>query len=170
MQKFSISFMVVIFCLGIFFPSSTLANNVLTPNNIHEDTINFPLLTFSSTSGYDVIKISAQPSEGFEWPFYLGIPSTLSTNTKLLVCPNNTGTGDDDPQVHDDSAYQQALSKKSTSIFLTTPVLVPTFPRPYTNWQVLLIVSLYGLKFSDYFELIKNFQFILCKEVVALLP
>jgi len=33
-----------------------------------------------------------------------------------------------------------------------------------------LIVSLYGLKFSDYFELIKNFQFILCKEVVALLP
>lgn len=90
----------------------------------------------SSTAVYNVIKIQAQPSKGFDWPFYLGIPSTLPKSTKLLVCPNNTGTSDDDPQVHDDSAYQQALFIEDLSISLNTPVLVPTFPRPSTNWQI----------------------------------
>jgi len=81
-------------------------------------------------------KIPASPGDGFQWPYYLVVPDTYHSYPVLFVEPNNTGRGDDDPAVHDDAARSLAESYELLAAELGGPILVPTFPRPYTNWQV----------------------------------
>jgi dienelactone hydrolase len=78
------------------------------------------------------------PAPGFEWPYYLYTPASLlpAKSTRLLVLPNNTGTGSDDQAVHDAAAKRLAEIWANRAELLSTPVLVPTFPRPYTHWEV----------------------------------
>jgi len=84
---------------------------------------------------FGISKVEANPAKGFYWPYYLNIPNSARSTT-LLVQPNNTGYGDDDPAVHDEAARQQAEWSTHYAQELRSPLLVPTFPRPYTNWQV----------------------------------
>ena len=85
-----------------------------------------------------VYRIEADPGKGFNFAYYLFIPEDIYDNpgTHLMVGPNNTGTQHDDPQVHDESAYNQAANSWKTIIAneLGTPMLVPTFPRPRDDW------------------------------------
>jgi Bacterial Ig-like domain len=79
---------------------------------------------------YDLTKVPATPSEGFEWPYYLSIPKALSKHTILLVEPNNTGTWSDDQAVHDAAALSLVKWRSDFAVKLDVPLLVPTFPRP----------------------------------------
>jgi len=95
-----------------------------------------PQTVFSFTTNvsdeYELIKISASPEKGFEWPYYLSIPKTLSRNTTLLVEPNNTGRSSDDLNYHDTAALTLIKWRSDFAVRLGVPLLVPTFPRPLT--------------------------------------
>lgn len=90
----------------------------------------FSFFTNAEEYDYELIKVQAAPSEGFEWPFYLSIPKALSKNSVLLVEPNNTGTWSDDQSVHDTAALNLVKQRSDFAIRLDVPLLVPTFPRP----------------------------------------
>ena len=90
----------------------------------------------SDSDPYNLIKISANQGSGFFWPYYLSIPSTVGNSSTLLVIPNNTGTADDDPAVHDAAARQYAIDWSGFAGNLKSPLLIPTFPRPFTEWWI----------------------------------
>ncbi len=83
-----------------------------------------------------ISKIPANPQKGFQWPYYLYIPATITRPTILLVEPNNTGTVNDDVSVHDQAAFDELNKWRLRGDILGSPYLIPTFPRPETNWQV----------------------------------
>ena len=89
-------------------------------------------------SGDDILQVEAQASEGFNFPYYLFIPSGIDKDRQIhmLVEPNNSGMVSDDLEVH--RAKALALVKRShanrMAKRLGVPLLVPTFPRPRTNW------------------------------------
>ena len=57
------------------------------------------LASFSQTQAGTTYFIEATPADGFHWPYYLYVPSSVSSN-KILVISNNTGFRDDDLNVH----------------------------------------------------------------------
>ena len=86
-----------------------------------------------------LLKIAANPAKGFNFPYYLFIPHTISAagNVHILVEMNNTGTVSDDLAVHDQKAkslversYANQIARK-----LEVPLLVPVFPRPREQWR-----------------------------------
>jgi hypothetical protein len=90
-------------------------------------------------SGNDLVKIDAQPGQGFNFPYYLFIPESVDREkaVHLFVEPNNTGTGSDDFEVHRKKAeslaegsYANRMAKR-----LKVPLLVPVFPRSRSNWR-----------------------------------
>jgi hypothetical protein len=88
--------------------------------------------SFTTVYNYELIKTPAAPSKGFDWPYYLSIPTTLSRQTTLLVEPNNTGTWSDDWAIHDAAALSLVRWRSDFAAKLDAPLLVPTFPRPKT--------------------------------------
>ncbi len=86
----------------------------------------------------ELIRVDANPAAGFHWPYFLFVPAGVRDQPYLLVEPNNTGTGDDDPDVHESSARVLASSRYPTTMAreLRIPLLVPTFPRPRTDWHI----------------------------------
>ncbi len=85
--------------------------------------------------------IEAKPDQGFHHDYLLYIPSSfdIDEDTYLLVEPNNTGKPDDDIEIHRESAEFLA-SKSSVGHWvardLGTPVLMPIFPRPMSDWRM----------------------------------
>jgi len=78
-------------------------------------------------------KYEADSAKGFQWPYYLYVPSTIESS-HILVITNNTGYTSDDFSVHDQAAQSLVNWKKSLAKYLGCPLLVPVFPRPY-NYQ-----------------------------------
>ncbi len=89
--------------------------------------------------GNDLIRIEADTERGFNFPFFLFVPEGLSGQQRhfLYVETNNTGTTSDDPNVHLDKARRLITGSYPNQIArrLHCPLLVPTFPRPRSNWQ-----------------------------------
>ncbi len=85
-----------------------------------------------------VTKIPANPQKGFQWPYYLYVPAVTRKPTVLLVEPNNSATPTADSSVDDNLAASLIDSHKNRADDLGSPFLVPTFPRPAANWQVLI--------------------------------
>ena len=91
-----------------------------------------------------LIKVESNPEKGFYWDYYLFVPEMIISEKEelyLLVGPNNTSTGSDSMSVHDESAYQEATNSQDSfqnmvSRGLEVPLLVPVFPRPYSEWWV----------------------------------
>jgi pimeloyl-ACP methyl ester carboxylesterase len=83
-----------------------------------------------------LVQVPADPGKGFNWPYYLYTPATIKRPAILMVEPNNTGYTSDDQNVHDRAAASLINSKKPWADDLGAPYLVPTFPRPATNWKV----------------------------------
>lgn len=87
---------------------------------------------------FRVIKVPAMPEKGFNYPYYLTLPSSsfkqenLGKKRYLLVEPNNGGYVSDDLTKHDKDAYELAYSYNSHGLAeeLWLPRLVPAFPRP----------------------------------------
>lgn len=90
----------------------------------------------------NVIKIEADASRGFTYPYYLYVPGALreekaQTGThNLLVVPNNTGKIDDDLNVHEKNVRQKMGQVEMAFGKLNVPVLMPVFPRPKTDWKI----------------------------------
>ena len=101
----------------------------------------FPLLIFGcGVEEKTFITIEADPDKGFHWAYYLFIPSMSVPENQgvyLLVSSSNT-TGNDDLQVHDDGAYYDVSRgwKSKVARKLCVPLLVPVFPRPYSQWWI----------------------------------
>lgn len=89
-------------------------------------------------AGDDIFQIEAQEEKGFNFPYYLFIPSGMDKNKPIymLVESNNSGTTSDDLDVHRVKAFRLAENSHATRMAsrLGVPLLVPTFPRPRTNW------------------------------------
>ncbi|UCD50649.1 MAG: hypothetical protein JSW27_24380, partial [Phycisphaerales bacterium] len=87
-----------------------------------------------------LVKIAADPDQGFHFPYYLFISRTVDPNgsSRLLVEMNNTGTGSDDLAVHDRKAKHLAERSYANRIArkLNVPLLVAVFPRPREQWQI----------------------------------
>lgn len=86
-----------------------------------------------------IVKVAAKPESGFNFPYYLFIPGTLSgaKETFLYVQPNNSGVTTDDYSVQDKDARRQAEKSHSNRLArrLNVPLLVPVFPRPQKDWR-----------------------------------
>lgn len=92
-----------------------------------------------------IIKVSAKPDKGFNYPYYLLIPKGTFSNTGskyLVVEPNNTGKVSDYLKVHDiavkihlhDYGYiTGGAGGYQVATELKMPLLVPVFPRPTTE-------------------------------------
>lgn len=78
----------------------------------------------------------AAASRGFSWPYYLWVPDGLSPGATLLVEPNNTGTASDWHGRHDAAARDLLRWRSTFAADLGTPLLVPTFPRPRSQWWI----------------------------------
>lgn len=85
------------------------------------------------------IEVEAAPGRGFHWPYRLYVPAALISGApaRLWVRPNNTGVGaHDDFAVHDaDAAALLAVSRWEAEA-LAAVVLVPSFPRPRSQWRL----------------------------------
>ncbi len=99
------------------------------------------LQAYSQTPA-EIIKIDAQPTKGFSYPYYLYVPKTFRDLVELhkiqsfLVIPNNTGKNDDDLGVHDAYVKRQ-MERNSTLVSkLEVAILMPVFPRPKSDWKI----------------------------------
>lgn len=86
----------------------------------------------------EIIRVEADAQKGFQWPYFLSVPKNPVKPAFLLVEPNNMGRSSDDPKVHEDDARAIIGVRISDSDFkkLGSPILVPAFPRPKTNWKL----------------------------------
>jgi hypothetical protein len=75
-------------------------------------------------------RVEANPARGFYWPYFLMVPPRLDPPHTLLVEPNNTGTWNDDPWVHETAARNLVRARSGFAVNLGCPLLVPVFPRP----------------------------------------
>jgi dienelactone hydrolase len=85
----------------------------------------------------DVQLISADPEQGFQWPYLLFVPANLAdashpTKARLMVVPNNTGHTSDDPLVHLISALHEEYWR-TMATGLNAVLLIPVFPRPASD-------------------------------------
>jgi hypothetical protein len=88
-----------------------------------------------------LIRIEAQPANGFHFPCLLYLPAACSPlfRVTLLVEPNNTGFGSDTFAVHEAAAVTQAMHGPLGHYLaeqLRMPLLVPIFPRPEKEWHI----------------------------------
>jgi len=82
----------------------------------------------------NLVRISAKPSKGFNFPYYLYIPSGAFTNkdTMHLLVEGNNGYASDSFIIHDTSAKDIITNKNGLKYYadsLNVPSLVPIFPR-----------------------------------------
>lgn len=93
--------------------------------------INHDTLTFKNSL---IFEINANSNLGYNYPYLLYIPNNLnkSTELRILVEPNNTGTSSDSFELHLNKAIQ-LISKAYPRMIadsLRIPLLIPVFPRP----------------------------------------
>ncbi|MGB7540202.1 MAG: hypothetical protein WBM17_16800, partial [Anaerolineales bacterium] len=86
-------------------------------------------------------KTAPAADAAFRWPYYLYTPTWLEDNRilgrpiHLLVLPNNTGVASDDPAVDDQAAGTMVFPFQLIFGDMDVTILIPTFPRPATEWQ-----------------------------------
>ena len=105
----------------------------------------FSLITLASCSrGTDkhLIEVNADSRKGFNFPYLLYIPETISDKEelKLIVEPNNSGFANDKLSEHLEKARRTAsidfYAGNYISRRLGYPLLVPVFPRPVSEWKI----------------------------------
>jgi dienelactone hydrolase len=109
----------------------------------------FVLLAFSISLAQNVgniqneaVKIEAQPTKGFTYPYYLYVPKSMRQITlrkqthMILVIPNNAGKTSDDFAVHEADVKRKIKNNAEVADLLGVALLMPVFPRPATDWQI----------------------------------
>ena len=90
----------------------------------------------------ELIFAEANPSEGFNFPYFLFIPQGTSVEKELILIvePNNSGFADDDFERHIEKAKRTASHDFYIGNFvareLKIPLLVPVFPRAKNEWKI----------------------------------
>lgn len=92
----------------------------------------------------DVTRIEANPAKGFSYAYYLYLPESFkSAENKeklrtLLVIPNNSGKINDDIAFHDADVKRKisGIGPFMTTGGVSTPLLMPVFPRPATEHRL----------------------------------
>jgi predicted esterase len=74
--------------------------------------------------------VDADPKRGFNFAFFLYIPTMAEKNPSLLVIPNNSGSSKLSYDSQINHARREALSWSSMAKKTSSILLVPTFPRP----------------------------------------
>ena len=85
-----------------------------------------------------IIEVKADPKKGFSFPFFLNIPASIDSNY-LVVETNNTGAVSDDFNIHYQSAKKAIVGNAVGPWIaknLKSPILIPAFPRPKTDWEI----------------------------------
>ncbi len=86
-----------------------------------------------------LVHVAADTQKGFNFPYYLFIPKSVDREKgiHMLVETNNTGKCSDDFDVHDQRARSLVDHSHANKIArrLNVPLLVPTFPRPGSQWR-----------------------------------
>lgn len=96
----------------------------------------------SETEKGQIIFTQANPSQGFNFPYFLYIPDGMSSEKELvlIVEPNNSGFVDDDLTKHTEKAKRTASLDFYLGNYvaqkLKIPLLVPVFPRPESEWKL----------------------------------
>jgi pimeloyl-ACP methyl ester carboxylesterase len=95
----------------------------------------------TQTSSSPIVKVEAEPSKGFQWPYYLFVPPAVRADKSqivrtLLVLPNNTGRPDDDFSVHQRTALGNLMGSMPIASQMGVVLLRPVFPRPKSDWRV----------------------------------
>ena len=84
-------------------------------------------------------EVAAAPDKGFNYPYFLHIPADVEREgaVHILVETNNTGATSDDVDFHRRKAKRFAADSYAFNFArsLKVPLLVPTFPRPKSQWQ-----------------------------------
>ena len=89
-----------------------------------------------------LIRTEANPSEGFNFPYFLFIPDSANVEKELvlIVEPNNSGFVSDDINEHEEKAIRTATKDYYAGNYvsqnLKIPLLVPVFPRPKNEWKI----------------------------------
>jgi hypothetical protein len=90
----------------------------------------------------NLTRVTPQENSDFYWPYYLYVPNRVEQQARsgkvihLLVLPNNTGTTDDNLNVHNRAALSTTFLGQTMFKDLDVVFLVPVFPRPEENWRV----------------------------------
>ena len=86
--------------------------------------------------------VSGSSEKGFNYPYYLFLPDSISTDSKsvLIVEPNNSGFASDAFNEHIEKAERIASLEYYGGNYiartLNYPLLVPVFPRPKEEWKI----------------------------------
>jgi hypothetical protein len=87
-----------------------------------------------------ILIIEANPGSGFWFPYYLMIPDSVDRTATQYILIETTNTGGNDTfSYHERNAYLQTRERSMSSQLsrdLRIPLLVPVFPRPYTDWHL----------------------------------
>ncbi len=89
----------------------------------------------------EVVKVSPSEKSNFFWDYFIYVPRSLSESTNesqkkhFLVVPNNTGTSDDNIEVHNEYAKKDIAKFIKLAEQLKVVLLEPVFPRPKTKEQ-----------------------------------
>jgi hypothetical protein len=101
--------------------------------------------TVEVPEGTGKVKVPANPSAGFSWPYYLYTPANVKLPAVLMVEPNNTGTVSDDPAIHDaaasgllDAGNYRADDQECPISFRPLPGRPRTPPCTRTPWTAKL--------------------------------
>jgi dienelactone hydrolase len=105
-----------------------------------------PCISLAQTVGNistESVKIEAQPTKGFAYPYYLYVPKAMREEAKaakkahaILVIPNNAGKTSDDFNVHEADVKRKIKNNSEIADRLKVALLMPVFPRPQTHWQI----------------------------------
>lgn len=98
------------------------------------------LITSHDDESGEIIEVKANNELGFSTNYYLYIPTGVNKDkvNYILVEPNNTGTTNDNHQVHEDDVIEKVNGGLSRQIAneLKVPLLVPVFDRLESNWEM----------------------------------
>jgi pimeloyl-ACP methyl ester carboxylesterase len=111
------------------------------------------VLRFTTRFQRPPIRVAANPSKGFHWPYHLVLPAQVESPPTLLVEPNNTGIMSDDFQVHEESAKDLLSLRLPFAEDLGSPLLIPVFPLPaYQLYGGMYVHALDRYSLSNDFE------------------
>lgn len=85
--------------------------------------------------GIETTLVEADPDAGFNYPYYVYAPSIVEpeADRPILVEPANSGTTDDDIEVHKEAGKELVSFQNELADRIDVPFVVPVFLRPETE-------------------------------------
>ena len=97
---------------------------------------------FKESPKGELIFTEANPSEGFNYPYFLFIPEGTPIDKELVIIvePNISGFVDDNLKKHIEKAKRTATKDFYIGNYvaqkLKNPLIIPVFPRSKRNWKI----------------------------------